>query len=522
VKYVGTDAGKPLTHPHAAEATALRTSGDAAKALALLTSDNPHLRRAAVEVIDLKPSAAAVGDLLAVIAQCPPGDTHLMHAARVALRNCLNSPGGWVAASANAERPGAGAALADAAAGVATKAAAQFLMAQVEAGRAEPRFCEAIGRRGDDAEAAAVVTAALKLPNAVPALTALAQGVQARGGAIPAAAVTRIEQTCEAGLTSDDPNQARQSAELAGSLKLRGAFDALVKLTTRRDRPEPLRAAAYESLLAIDTPKAVPVLAATLNDAGATPSIRVHMASLLAQRNTPPAREAIVKSLETAPAKLAAGVAEALTRTPQGADALLTAVKAGKASPRLLQDRAVAGKLDAIENGKLKPRVAELTKGLPSADANTAKLLRDRTASFQAAKHSVERGKAIFTTNCANCHQLGGAGAKVGPQLDGIGNRGLERLLEDTLDPSRNVDAAFRTTTLTLADGRTISGLLLREEGQTLVMADAMGKDVRVSAADIESRTSSPLSPMPANFDTALKPEDYADLIAYLLEQRAK
>ena len=44
----------------------------------------------------------------------------------------------------------------------------------------------------------------------------------------------------------------------------------------------------------------------------------------------------------------------------------------------------------------------------------------------------------------------GGKGNRIAPQLDGIGSRGLERLLEDTLDPRRIVDQAFRTSVLTL------------------------------------------------------------------------
>ena len=35
---------------------------------------------------------------------------------------------------------------------------------------------------------------------------------------------------------------------------------------------------------------------------------------------------------------------------------------------------------------------------------------------------------------------------EIAPHLDGIGNRGLERLLEDVLDPNRNVDQLFRAT----------------------------------------------------------------------------
>ena len=113
-------------------------------------------------------------------------------------------------------------------------------------------------------------------------------------------------------------------------------------------------------------------------------------------------------------------------------------------------------------------------------------------------------------------------GAKIGPQLDGIGVRGLDRILEDILDPNRNVDQAFRATTLALKDGKNLMGLVLRQEGQVVVMADEKGKEVRVNVDDIDTRRQSLLSPMPANFDQAIPEKDFYDLMAYLLSQRAK
>ena len=128
----------------------------------------------------------------------------------------------------------------------------------------------------------------------------------------------------------------------------------------------------------------------------------------------------------------------------------------------------------------------KLTKGLPTADEKMTTLMTQRRIGFGKAKPDAKLGAAVFKTNCANCHQLGGEGAKVGPQLDGVGVRGLDRLLEDILDPSRNVDQAMRTTILNLKDGKSASGLLLREEGELFVLADNQGKEMRVPKADVE------------------------------------
>ena len=120
------------------------------------------------------------------------------------------------------------------------------------------------------------------------------------------------------------------------------------------------------------------------------------------------------------------------------------------------------------------------------------------------------------------CHTLANKGAKVGPQLDGIGIRGLDRLLEDVLDPNRNVDQNFRLTILTLKDGRVVRGLVLREEGQVLVLADDKGKEVRVSKDDVDERTTSQQSPMPATLSDQIPEPDFYNLMAFLLQQTAK
>src|SRR5262249_21676843 len=145
---------------------------------------------------------------------------------------------------------------------------------------------------------------------------------------------------------------------------------------------------------------------------------------------------------------------------------------AGKASPRLLQDRAVETKLNEAKVPNLKERLAKLTAGLPPAEERLQDLINQRRDGFPRAKPDAEAGGKHFEKHCAVCHQLAGKGAKVGPQLDGVGVRGLERLLEDVIDPNRNVDQAFRTTVLATKDGRQVTGLFLRKEGEVLILAD--------------------------------------------------
>ena len=220
-----------------------------------------------------------------------------------------------------------------------------------------------------------------------------------------------------------------------------------------------------------------------------------------------------------APDRLQTTIAAGLASRKPGAVALLDAVTAGKASARVLQQQRVAGPLNTAGIPDVQARIAVLLKGLPPADQRLQELLSRRRDGFGSTPHDLLLGAKAFEKNCAICHQLGGKGARIGPQLDGIGARGVDRLLEDTLDPSRNVDQAFRTTIVALKNGQVVSGLLLREEGAVLVFADAQGKEIRVPNEMVEERTIAQLSPMPANFADQVPEGDLYDLLAYLLAQ---
>jgi putative heme-binding domain-containing protein len=137
---------------------------------------------------------------------------------------------------------------------------------------------------------------------------------------------------------------------------------------------------------------------------------------------------------------------------------------------------------------------------------------------------SVERGAGVFARNCAICHALEGQGGVLGPQLDGVGARGADRLLEDILDPNRNVDRAFRLTLLTLTNGSVVAGLPRGEEGEQLVFsaADGAAQEIRVRKADVSARKETETSLMPAAFGEILKPEELNDLLGFLLTKRPR
>jgi putative heme-binding domain-containing protein len=262
------------------------------------------------------------------------------------------------------------------------------------------------------------------------------------------------------------------------------------------------------------------VLTAIVSHGDEPAELRAKAAGLLGTIDDDAARSALVAAINQAPTALERDLALALCQNQPGMTALVDAMVAGKASAQLLNDPNISELLTSRAADADKARVAELKQNLPKADERLAKLIALHRERFDGGKASVERGHELFTKHCGACHRIGPEGAMVGPQLDGVGNRGLDRVLEDVLDPNRNVDAAFRTSLITTVDGKVYTGLERRREGEIVVIADALGKEIRIPAADIEDQRRTKLSLMPANFSEVLKPSEVQDLVGFLLSQK--
>ncbi len=213
-----------------------------------------------------------------------------------------------------------------------------------------------------------------------------------------------------------------------------------------------------------------------------------------------------------------ATLAAQLCQQPDGAALCIDFVRRGIVSAHLLRRPEIAQRLTALNSPELNAAVEGLTKNLPSEDEATSKLIAARKADCVSNAGQSARGLELFKKHCIACHQMRGEGQKIGPQLDGVGIRGLDRLLEDMLAPNRNVDAAFRSATIVTTEGLVLLGLPRRMEGETFFFADRAGKEFSLSKSEIESQTVSQTSLMPANFGELLNETDTRDLMRYLLE----
>jgi putative heme-binding domain-containing protein len=127
------------------------------------------------------------------------------------------------------------------------------------------------------------------------------------------------------------------------------------------------------------------------------------------------------------------------------------------------------------------------------------------------------KGLHLFKLNCAQCHKVGDMGHVVGPDLANSANGGMEKLLVNILDPNREVNPQYLNYVIDTKDWETFSGIIVSETATSVTVARANGLTDTILRGNIESIRSADLSLMPEGWEVAFKPQDMANLLAYLM-----
>jgi putative heme-binding domain-containing protein len=488
------------------------------------------VRRCAADALAMHPGADAVRPLLDLITSTDKADAHLIYVARIALRKQFEQAG------VLAQMPPQGASEADLAAidgvlpAIKTAESAALVVKQLQAGKLAggdtAELLKLAARYGGDAGAAAAASYAQEhladnLDAQLDALKALQAGLAERGGKLEGKTRDWASGLVTQSLQKKGANAKRVEtlAELARSLKLTDCAAPLAALMADPKADQPTRLAAIKAVLSLDKSNAAAV-AKLVGDGSQSVAIREAAAKALSDVNTDEARQSLIMPIRTAPQALATKLAVALAGRAEGANTLLDAIERNNLSPRLLTEPTVKDKLAAAKVKDLDKRVDALTKGLAPASAQLDQLIAKRLKAFDPAKADATRGQAVFAKTCMQCHQIDGKGAVVGPQLDGVGNRGVDRIMEDVIDPNRNVDPNFRFSNVTTKDGDTISGLIRGDANGTLTIVDPTGKENAIPKKEVDTIEQSKLSLMPTGFGDIIPPNEFNDLMAFLLSKR--
>jgi putative membrane-bound dehydrogenase-like protein len=170
-------------------------------------------------------------------------------------------------------------------------------------------------------------------------------------------------------------------------------------------------------------------------------------------------------------------------------------------------------RLLAHRDAAVRERAAKLFAG--SVRADRQKVLQD----FQDILHlsgDRARGQAAFVKHCSVCHRLHDTGHAVGPDLGAMATKTPAYLLQEILDPNRNVDSRFVEYRATLKDGRQFAGLLAAESATGITLRAQEGRDQTILRKDLDELQGTGRSLMPEGLEQQMSRQDLADVIAYV------
>jgi putative membrane-bound dehydrogenase-like protein len=129
---------------------------------------------------------------------------------------------------------------------------------------------------------------------------------------------------------------------------------------------------------------------------------------------------------------------------------------------------------------------------------------------------NLQNGRTVYQQTCGPCHRMYGEGGTLGPDITGSNRGNLEYLLFNVLEPSAEVQDAYKMVVITTRDGRTYSGNVVGETDRQVTLNVVGGDPVVISKSDIQSRETTAVSMMPPGLFDALEDQDVIDLVAYL------
>jgi putative heme-binding domain-containing protein len=134
----------------------------------------------------------------------------------------------------------------------------------------------------------------------------------------------------------------------------------------------------------------------------------------------------------------------------------------------------------------------------------------------------VHRGKELFTKlACATCHKIGQEGVIYGPELTDLFQRyqnNPEDVLRQILQPSLVISNRYRSFDFELKNGDELSGMIVKEEGETLTVQAGPAASLIQSfkKSDIKLQKPRSTSLMPTGLLNTLSADEIFDLLAFL------
>lgn len=207
---------------------------------------------------------------------------------------------------------------------------------------------------------------------------------------------------------------------------------------------------------------------------------------------------------------------ELMTQRPAWAKSLFAEIAEKKISKDVVNVNQ-ARRLLATKDADLK-KLIEKHWGIPRDARNPEreKVVAQMKELYAKSPGDPKAGVPVFKKLCAQCHKMYGEGVDVGPDITSNGRADFDQLLSNIFDPALVIGAGYQTTIINTKQGQSISGLLVEDNAQRVVMKVQGGELKTIARVDVEDQILSKLSMMPEDLEKQLRPQEIVDLLAYL------
>jgi putative heme-binding domain-containing protein len=279
---------------------------------------------------------------------------------------------------------------------------------------------------------------------------------------------------------------------------------------------ESARVRALDALIFAGDPNLLEIVARILADRDGSPDFRGRVLAALGRLDDARVAAVVLAAYAQLEPDVQPKAIELLTNRPAWSRMLLDRIAAKEIPPSTLNVNQVR-KLLQSKDTKLAQRVRQHWGTVREGrDPQREQVIAQVRELLYKIPGDPIAGQKVFQKVCAQCHKIYGEGQDVGPDITASGRNDFEQLLSNVFDPSLVIGSAYQATTLATNDGRVLTGLLVEDNDQHVILKMQGGQLETVARRDIDEMTVSPLSLMPEGLERQLTPRELADLFAFL------
>jgi putative heme-binding domain-containing protein len=310
------------------------------------------------------------------------------------------------------------------------------------------------------------------------------------------------------------------AAEAVGVWKIPSHEATLTTLAKTATTPLPLRTAAIGGLANLGNADATRLLTELVSAESEAYEVREAAVLGVAARNQAAGAKLAIDLLSSSRGSNPTRLIQTLVQHKQGPGALTAALK-----NRTLPADAAKLAVRAIDSsGRKLEALKSAISAAGSITSGARKLTADEMAKFVADVRNNgdrTRGEAVYRRaglSCMKCHAIGGAGGKVGPDMGSIGGSAqIDYLVQSLLDPNAKVKEGYHTVIVVTDEGKTFSGIKVRQTDTQLILRDAEGVETAVALDSIDEQVNG-TSLMPAGLSDKLTHQELVDVVRFLSE----